>query len=67
MDQLPWGSLKEAEGIEKAAMQGFLPLRVSKLQIEQSAMAFDDGHTIEFAFGVAIGKGAEVAPINLAL
>jgi len=67
MDQLPWGSLKEAEGIEKATMQSFLPLGVSKLQIEQSAMAFGDGHAVELAFGVAIGEGAEVAPIDLAL
>jgi hypothetical protein len=59
--------VKEAEGIEKATMQGFLPLRVSKLQIEQSAMAFGDGHTIEFAFGVAVGEGTEVTPIDLAL
>ena len=67
MDQFFWGSMKEAKSIEETTVQRFLFLGVSKLEIKHPAMAFNNGHAIELSLGMAIGEGAEVAPIDLAL
>jgi hypothetical protein len=37
-------------------VQGLLPLRVSKLQIQQPAMTFHHGEAVEFARRGAIGE-----------
>jgi hypothetical protein len=65
--QFPWRTAKEAESIKKAAMQGLLPLGMRELQIQETAVALDSGHAVEFAFGIAIGKTIKVAPIYLHL
>ena len=67
MNQFFCGSLKEAKGVKEAAVQSFLSLGVSELQVEQTAEGFHNGHAREFPLGIAIGKGAEVAPIDLTL
>jgi len=36
-------ALEEAEGMEKAAVEGFLSLGVGELQVEKAAVAFEDG------------------------
>ena len=66
-DEFFWGALEEAEGIEKAAVQGFLSLGVSELQVEETAVAFHDRQAVELPCCIPVGDGAEVAPINLAL
>ena len=48
-------------------MQGLLPLGMRELQIQDTAVALDSGHAVEFAFGIAIGKRIKVAPIYLHL
>ena len=48
-------------------MQGVLSLRVRKVQIQQTAMTFAHREAVECALGVAIGHGAAMAPIDLAL
>ena len=44
-----------------------MSLGVSELQVEQTAVGLNNGHAIEFALGIAISEGAEVAPIDLTL
>jgi len=61
------GTLEKTEGVEKATVEGFLLLAVSELQVEQTAVAFQDRQTVELALGIPVGDGSEVAPINLAL
>ena len=67
MDEFFGGALEKVKGMEEAAVQGVLPLRVGKLQIQHAAMTFNHGQAVEFALGVAIGHGAEMAPVDLAL
>ena len=67
MDEFLRGALEKVKGIEETAVQGVLPLRVGKLQIQQTAMTFNHREAVEFALGVAIGHGAEMAPVDLAL
>ena len=61
------GALEKTERVEKAAVEGFLLLGVSELQVEKTAVAFQDRQTVELAFRIPVGDGSEVAPINLAL
>jgi hypothetical protein len=67
MNQFFWSSVKVAKGVKEATMQGFLPLAMGELQVEQTAITFNHCHAIEFALGIAIGQGAEVSPIDLTL
>ena len=67
MDKFPRGALKEVKGIEETLVQGLLPLRMGKFEVEQATMPFNPGQAIEFARGVAIGEGPKVAPVDLAL
>jgi hypothetical protein len=53
--------------MEKAAMEGFLSLGVSEFQVEEAAMAFEDGQAVEFPVGLSIGHGSKMAPVYLAL
>lgn len=48
-------------------MQGFLPLGVCELEVEHAAVRLDHCQTVELAHSVAIGKRAEVPPIDLDL
>jgi hypothetical protein len=48
-------------------VEGVLALRVGTLQIQQPAMTFNHGEAVEFARGRAIGHGAAMAPVDLAL
>jgi hypothetical protein len=61
------GSLEETESVEKAAVEGLLPLGMSEPQVEKTAVAFQDGEAVELACCLPIGNGSEVAPIDLAL
>ena len=67
MDEFFGGALEKVKGIEETAVQGVLPLRVGKLQIQQTAMTLDHCQAIEFTRRGAIGHGAEMAPVDLAL
>src|SRR5262245_27420681 len=67
MDEFFGGALEKMERLQEAAVQGLLPLRMGELQIQQAAMTFNHGQAVEFALGVAIGHGAEMAPVDLAL
>ena len=67
MDEFFGGALEKMKGMQETAVQGVLPLRVSKLQIEQAAMTFNHGEAVEFTVGVAIGHGAEMPPVSLTL
>ena len=67
MDKFLRGALEKVKGIEETAVQGVLPLRVGKLQIQQTAMTLDHCQAIEFTRRRAIGHGAEMAPVDLAL
>ena len=49
VDEFPGASAKELESVEQGPMEGFLPLGVGELRVEQPAMAFDDGQAIELA------------------
>lgn len=48
-------------------MEGFLSLRVGELQVEKTAVAFQDCQTVELALCIPVNNGSEVAPIDLAL
>jgi hypothetical protein len=67
MDEFLGSALEKVKGIEEAAVEGVLPLRVGKLQIQQAAMTFNHREAVEFARGGAIGERAEMAPVDLAL
>jgi len=62
-----WGALEETERMEKAAVKGLLSLGVGELQVEKTAVAFQDGQAVELARCIPIGNRSEVAPIHLAL
>jgi hypothetical protein len=66
-NQFFWGALEETEGIEETAVKGFLSLGVGELQVEKTAVAFQDRQAGELARCIPIGDGSEVAPIHLAL
>lgn len=66
-NQFFWGAVEETEGIEEAAVEGLLPLGVGELQVEEPAVAFQDGETVELACCLPIDNRSEVAPIDLAL
>lgn len=66
-NKLFWGPLEETKRIEKAAVEGFLSLAVCELQVENTAVAFQDRQAVEFALCIPIGDGSEVTPIHLAL
>jgi hypothetical protein len=67
MDEFFGGALEKVKGLEKAAVQGVLPLRVGKFEIQQAAMTCNHRETVEFSSRVALGDGAEMAPVGLAL
>jgi len=67
MDEFLGSALEKVAGIEEAAVQGVLPLCMRTLQIQPTAMTFNHGEAVEFARGRAIGHGAEMAPVDLAL
>jgi len=67
VNQLSGGSTKEMEGIEKTAMKGLLPLGMGEIEVKQAAVTLDNGHAVEFSFGLAVFQGAKVPPINLEL
>ena len=48
-------------------MQRLLPLGVGKLQVEHTAMGFNNGHAVEFARGISVSERTEVSPVNLKL
>jgi len=48
-------------------VEGFLPLGMSELQVEKTAVAFQDGKAVELACCLPIDNRSEVAPIDLAL
>jgi hypothetical protein len=66
-NQFFWGAVEETEGIEKAAVEGLLSLGMGELQVEKTAVAFQDGETVELAYSISIGNGSEVTPIDLTL
>jgi hypothetical protein len=66
-DQFFGCALEEAEGMEKAAVEGFLSLGVGEFQVEEAAVAFEDGQAVELPFGFPIGQGSKMAPVYLAL
>jgi hypothetical protein len=66
-NELLCGALEKTERVEKATVEGFLSLGVSELQVEQTAVAFQDCQTVELALCIPVSDGSEVAPINLAL
>jgi hypothetical protein len=53
--------------MQQAAVQRLLSLGVGKFDIEHAAMRFNHSQAVEFAGGVAVGDGAEVAPVDLTL
>jgi len=53
-DQFPWGSPKELEGIEETPMKGLLSLGVSELQVNQTAVGFNNSEAVKPSLGVAI-------------
>jgi len=61
------GALEKMERMQEAAVQSLLPLRMGELQIQQTTMTFNHAQAVEFALGIAIGHGAEMAPVDLAL
>lgn len=67
MDECFGGALEKVQGMEEAAVQGVLPLRRGKLQVQQPAMTCNHGETGECARRGAIGERAERAPVALAL
>ena len=66
-DQFFGCALKETEGMEKAAVEGFLSLGVGEFQVEEAAVAFEDGQAVELPLGLPIGHGSKMAPVYLAL
>ena len=67
MDEFFGGALEKVKRMQEAAVQGVLPLRVGKLQIQHAAMTFDHRQAVEVACSRAIGERAEMAPVDLAL
>ena len=63
----PRRAVHEAQGVEQSPVERFLSLGVGELKINKTAVGFDKGKAIKLSLGVAIGDGAEVAPIDLAL
>jgi hypothetical protein len=53
--------------MKKAAVEGFLSLGVGELQVEEAAVAFEDGQAIKLPLGFPIGQGSKMAPVDLAL
>jgi len=53
--------------MEKAAVEGFLTLGVGEFQIEEAAVAFEDGQAVELPLSLPIGHGSKMAPVYLAL
>jgi hypothetical protein len=66
-DQFFGCALEETEGMEKAAVEGFLSLGVGEFQVEEAAVAFEDGQAVELPLGLSIGQGSKMAPVYLAL
>jgi hypothetical protein len=66
-DQFFGCALEETESMEKAAVEGFLSLGVGELQVEEAAVAFEDGQAVELSLGLPIGQGSKMAPVYLAL
>jgi hypothetical protein len=66
-DELFGCALEETEGMEKAAVEGLLSLGVGEFQVEEAAVAFEDGQTVELPLGLPIGHGSQMAPVYLAL
>ena len=64
-NQFFWGALEETERMEEAAVEGLLSLGVGELQVEKTAVAFQDGQAVELARCIPIGNRSEVAPIHL--
>lgn len=53
--------------MEKTAVEGFLSLGVGELQVEKTAVAFEDDQAVELPLGLPIGQGSKMAPVYLAL
>jgi hypothetical protein len=66
-DQFFGCALEETEGMEKAAVEGFLSLGVGEFQVEEAAVAFEDGQAVELPLGLSIGQRSKMAPVYLAL
>jgi len=66
-DQFFGCALEETEGMEKAAVEGFLSLGVGEFQVEEAAVAFEDSQAVELPLGLSIGHGSKMAPVYLAL
>ena len=60
-------ALEEMEGMEKAAVESLLSLGVGEFQIEEAAVAFEDGQAVELPLGFPIGHRSKMAPVHLAL
>src|SRR5271157_5711017 len=61
------GPAKIKKRIQEAAVQGFLLLAVSELQVDKTAVALDHGHAVEFAACFFVEKRSEVPPVYLEL
>lgn len=66
-DDLFGGSPKEAECIDKTLVDTCLILAVGKLQIQHPAVAFADGHAIDFSADIAIAEAPKLSPVDLEL
>jgi hypothetical protein len=67
MDEFLGGALEKVQRIEATAVEGVLALRVGTRQRAQTARTCKHGEAGEVARGRAIGHGAEMAPVELAL
>jgi len=66
-DQFFGSALEETEGMEKAAVEGLLSLGMGEFQVEEAAVAFEDGQAVELPIGLPVGQGSKMAPVHLAL
>jgi hypothetical protein len=48
-------------------VEGLLSLGVGEFQVEEAAVAFEDGQAVELPLGLPIGQGSKMAPVYLAL
>jgi hypothetical protein len=67
VDQLFGCALEKAKRPKQNAVECLLALRVGKFEVQHAAVTFDHRQAVEFAGGIAVGQGAEVAPVDLAL
>jgi hypothetical protein len=67
MDECLGGALEKVKCMEETAVAGVLALRVGQLERAQTAMTFQPGEAGECARGSALGHGAAMAPVALAV